>query len=121
MSVPHVDRKLGMSGDGHISWIDLKSGQAGDPIELHTIADLHIQVLGDLSGATVLLQGSNVAEPGDDDWSSLTDGQGFPLQFGDTNVLKRASTIPWWVRPFIEGGDENTNVSMLIVSRKGAR
>lgn len=111
--------KISMNGEDVVSWEGLKKDDANQPFELHGHISMHIQVLGDLSGARLVMQGSNATKPENTDWAALIDMQGFPIQFATLDLFKRSNTVPRWVRPAVEGGDENTNLDVMIAMRKG--
>ena len=101
--------KIGRDGDTVETWTNLKG--EGEPLELSSDFNLYAQLLGELSGAQVGFEGSNVAVPQDTDWSVLPEGA-----MGHT--IKLIATIPRWIRPVVEGGDEHTDVSVLVALRK---
>lgn len=111
--------KMSMGGEDMISWPGIGAEQSGAPIELQGHVDMHIQVQGELGGGRLVMQGSNVTAPTDDDWAYLADKQGLAIQFLAIDLIKRADTVPRWVRPKAEGGGTDTNVRVLIAMRKG--
>ncbi len=119
MSIPHAAQKISYQGEDVQSWDKLGKDDAGDPLELTHHTNMHIQVLGELSSGRPVMQGSNVEKPEETDWAYLTDAQGFPIQFTTVSIIKRAHTVPRWIRPKVEGGDDNTVVTFLIAMRKG--
>lgn len=103
--------KIGRDGDTVHTWSKLAASEHGDPLELSTACVLHAQAIGESAGASVYLEGSNVTEPQDTDWSPLPEGS---LGL----AIKTVTTQPRWIRPVVEGGDENTTVSVLIALRR---
>lgn len=116
----HSSDKIGMHGDAIETW-DLLADEEGEPIELSAAQDMHIQVLGELSGAEVLIEGSNVKSPDEKSWAMLADTESIPLDFVDTAQLRYSSASPRWLRPRVEGGDVNTKVTVVIVFRRFTR
>ncbi len=103
--------KIAREGDTVESWIGMQAKECGEPLELSTHAYLYAQLIGETSGASVNLEGSNAAIPKDTDWSSCS--------FSLDGAIKPVALLPRWIRPVVDGGDENTNVSVLIALRKG--
>lgn len=117
--VNYKAEKITMQGEEVVSWEGIKPGEECQAMELHGAVDMHVQVIGDLGGGSLILRGSNVLAPKDTDWATTTDGQGFGLWFTVPNLIRRCHVAPRWIRPLLEGGDKNADVTVLIAMRKG--
>ena len=109
--------KIGMDGDSVHIWEHLKAGDHGEPTSFASVVGLHAQVTGHLGAATVVLQGSNVAQPTDGDWALLCDRAGYPIEFTTLDTFKVPESIARWVRPLVAGSDEATDVNVLLMVR----
>ena len=119
MTVLRQSVKISMGGESVESWDKLVKNSTGESLELHRSAELHVQVLGEYAGASLLLEGSNETKPGDDDWSMVTDSQGMSMAFNAGSNIRHSSSTPRWIRPVVENGDDNTSLKMLIAIRSG--
>ena len=121
--INHSTTKITPHGDDVLAWIDLTStDNVGQEFEMGQHTELHVQVLGEFGGASVLLLGSNHINPHDDShWSLAVDRLGFPITFETAATMKRPDVLPRWLRPKIEGGDETTKVSVLIALRRSVK
>lgn len=91
----------------NLKWEGLTTNDYGQPWELPNYSDKTFSILGNFgSGATVVLQGSNVWKPvltDDNDWHTITDTT-------ETDISVTAKTGGQilqnyrWVRPKVTGG-----------------
>ena len=92
-----------------VTWESLAANETGDANEMPGSSDRSVTISGTLSGATVIVEGSNNGT----DYFTLTDPQGNPISFTSTK-LKAISEITAFTRPRINGGDGLTNVRIDI-------
>ena len=104
----------------HIKWAGLTTNDYGQPWENPKYADKTFSIIGDFgSGATVVLQGSNVWQPDlttDTDWHTFTDTT-------ETDVSVTSKTGGQilqnyrWVRPKVTGGT-SPSINVYICSAR---
>lgn len=100
-------------------WTGLsENDRNGDPESLVQAADRTVQVTGTFGGATVVIEGSNIAVPNlatNDDWFQLTTPAGTNVSFTSAGGALIAEN-PLHIRPRVSGGT-NTDISVDLVSR----
>lgn len=104
-----------VSGDGKVklvSWA-LAQGDDGAMAQWTEYADRCFQVAGTFGGASVTIQGSNDTV----NWAPLSDPQGNPLTFTSSKI-EQALELPRFVRPFVNGGDGTTALTVTLCMRK---
>lgn len=101
------------SGGLQVSWSGIKSGDVCVPVGHSELKRRCIQVSGDFSGATLSMQGSQDTI----DYNSLNDANGTPMDYQE-GVLAEAQQVPIYVRPHLEGGDSNSNLTVVLTLEK---
>ena len=85
-----------------VVWEALANGDAGDPVKYAEFADRSVQIIGDLGGGTLTMQGSN--DPtSPTNWFTLTD----TLENDITKTGAASEQIlqgSVWIRPSLAGG-----------------
>lgn len=104
----------------HVKWEGLTTNDYGQPWELPSNSDKTFQILGNFgSGATVVLQGSNVWDPvltTDADWETLTD----TTETAISTTSKLGGQILQnyrWVRPKVTLGT-SPDIDVLICAAR---
>lgn len=120
LSINRADK--GAAGTKTIGWAGLLDDDTGAPLESNKLSDKTIQCFGAF-GATgsLTMQGSNdprvETDPDNAVWFTLVDPQANEIvkteAFGEV-VLEN----PTWIRPFVNAGDGDTNLT-VIISAKG--
>lgn len=89
----------------------------GDPLDASSLSDKTVQVSGTFgTGGSLQVQGSNDKT----NWFILTDPQGNPLTFTAAGI-EQVMENPKWIRPAINAGDANTNLSCRLISQSAER
>jgi hypothetical protein len=108
------------SNNQYVKWEGLTTNDYGQPWELPSYADKTFSILGNFgSGATVVLQGSNVWDPvltTDNDWHTLTDTT--ETDISATSKLGGQILQNYrWIRPKVTGGT-TPDLDVLITAAK---
>ena len=101
-----------------VTWAALLAStmDVGQPFESPGAADRSAQVFGVFGpGGALAIEGSNDGV----NWSVLTDPQGNPLTF-QTAKIETITEITRYIRPAIVGGDGTTNLTCVLLVRRGA-
>lgn len=104
----------------HVKWEGLTTNDYGTPYENPSYSDKTFQILGNFgSGATVVLQGSNVWSPvltDDNDWESLTDTT--ETAISATSKLGGQILQNYrWIRPKVTSGT-SPDIDVLITTAR---
>jgi hypothetical protein len=101
------------------TWLLTQADSTGDGLSHLGAADRTIQVLGTFDGATVTIEGSNVAEPAADaEWAVLHDTADQAMQFATAQIALIAEN-PRWIRPKLTGAGAATEITVIAVARSG--
>ena len=84
-------------------WADMKPGGVGEAVEVPDVVSSSVQVVGDMLGAEVVLEGSLETFP--TTW--------FPL-FSDDGVTYNTGVM--WFRPRVMGGEDGA-LTVIVLSR----
>lgn len=122
--IPHVtqavtDPKGNATGNFVVKWPGMTTNDTGQPWQAAQWADRNFQVLGAFGGATVAMEGSNVASPGNGDFAPLHDSQGVAIAVTVAGFVE-VSEVPWFTRPKITGG-AGTSLDVLMMVRRTGR
>ena len=111
-------------------WATLLADDTGEPVRLVYYQDKSVQ-LGTVGGntdggATIVLQGSNdpLADPAavghtNAVWFTLTDPQGNAISRTTSAKIEEVTENPLWVRPVVTGGDETTDIDVVLTCKGG--
>lgn len=101
-----------------VSWLNLATGDTGDPIMLPEWADKTVQISDTIGTSTAALEGSNDKAS----WDVLRAPDSTDLSFtAGLPVVKAVLENPLWVRPNVSGGAGATVDVILICTQKRAR
>lgn len=95
------------------TWAPLHADDDGEPVRLAVYSDRAIQVAGTFGGASVTIGGSNDGET----FHALTDTQGEPLTL-TVGALKQIVELPVFLKPRVFGGDDTTNLKVVLSGRR---
>lgn len=96
-------------------WSFMKLGEEGMPISIPSAEEFSVQVVGDFAGATVIFEGS--LEEIADKWFTLTDRQDNEISLSFEGGASLCNLVGW-LRPRILGGDETTNLTVILFDRR---
>lgn len=85
-------------------WENLKVGDVGEPVEIPTVKQMTVQILGDFYSSNVIIEGSLEKIP----------TEYFELWTPDGVSYKN---IVVWFRPRVIGGDEKSNFTVILLAR----
>jgi hypothetical protein len=111
MITPQAQRKHLEKGQVQIwNWPNVKQGAELGHLSPGSDA-FSVQVLGEFGGASISLDGS---------LDEKTFGS-LPRSLGDTSVIKNSSIVSFsgaipWVRPRLIGGDDTTNLTIMLAA-----
>lgn len=102
-----------------VTWPNMKQGDVGEPTTYARYMDRSIQVRGSLGvGGGVAIKGSNdEPELNGAEFVHLTDLRGNDLVIR-TPKIEQIEDCTYAVKPEIEGGDANTDVTVILYARK---
>lgn len=113
MATRHQSKALDVAFAATVTWAGLLADDDGDVVDGADYADRSVQIDGTFGGATVEIQGSNDGT----NWYVLTDPQGNLIAKTDVS-LEQVSEITRFIRPFIDGGDGTTDVTVTLFARR---
>lgn len=95
-------------------WSNLAAGDTADGTAIHQdLPDRTVQVAGTFSGATITFEGSLDGV----NYASLTTLQGTSINIATAKIVGVAEST-MYIRPVVTGGDVNTNLTVLVFSRR---
>lgn len=96
-------------------WTGLLNGDDGEAIDWAVFADRSVQVVGTFgAGGSVRIEGSNDGT----NFVALTDPQGNALDITAAKI-EQLQELALKVRPRVTAGDGSTNLTVLLLARKG--
>lgn len=104
--------QFGNNAGVSITWSGLLTTDVGDLADFSSFINKTFQVFGTFgAGGTVSIQGSNDGV----NWAPLSDSTGAALTLTSSKLMRRTDDIPRYVRPFVNGGDGTTNLTVVCV------
>lgn len=89
----------------------------GTGIEMPSASDRSVHVLGTFGGATMTIEGSNVAAPAADaDWAILKDSAGNNLSFTSAGIQTVIDNVRH-IRPKMTGATGTTDIDVYLLSK----
>lgn len=121
--IAKTDSKLRTHGDNVMvcSWSPLTQtgSDTGTPFECPGASDRSVQLTGTLgTGGVVVMEGSNVAVPGANDWGALRDMQGNAISLDSIGKLNQIGEITRWIRPRVSAGDAGTSLTVTLIAKR---
>ena len=102
-------------------WETLTAGDDGSPVELPNFSDKTVQIgaAGGSTdgGATIVLEGTNEADPATAEWFTLTDPQGNAISATTSSILETVTENPRWIRPNVTGG-ATVDIDVILVCKR---
>lgn len=95
------------------TWSGLGADDDGAPVRLAVYSDRSIQVTGTFGGASVTIGGSNDGV----NYHALTGTDGNALTL-TAACLKQIVELPVFIKPRVFGGDDTTNLTVLLAGRR---
>lgn len=88
----------------------------GQPFSLTPGADRSVQVYGTFGASgTLLIEGTNDADPATGTWATLNDPQGNALSFTAAKI-EQVLEYTRWIRPRVTNGDGTTSLSVRAIA-----
>lgn len=94
------------------TWVLTQANNDGAPITAHEYGDRTVQFTGTFDGATVVIEGANVAT-----YTTLTDPQGNALS-KTSAAIEQIMEIPRFVRPNSSAGAGSQSVTVTMFCRR---
>lgn len=113
-----TDPKGNPTGNFVVKWPGMTGGDVGQPWQAAQWADRNTQALGTFGGATLTMEGSNVANPITTDFNVLHDGQGVAIAITAAGFIE-VNEVPWFTRPKVTGGAGAAIDVIMMVRRTG--
>lgn len=111
MAVQVTDYTNNVNGVITLEWGSLGPGEAGDHVQSAHFSDKTVQVSGTLSGASVIIEGSNDGT----NWYPCSDLQGDLINIVSPGLTLVAEN-PLYIRPNVSGGGGGFGIVVTIVA-----